>query len=117
MITAAVWILLNMILVVLYNRGTARPGMSARHGRRKSASAKEVPPTAAGRDEQGPGVLDPAADEPRRASRAGHRRHPAATVPRPRRPSAPVRADAGRCRRRPARSAIAVSSSTPIPDP
>jgi preprotein translocase subunit SecG len=46
MITALIWILMSMILVVLYNRGTtsAWDGDAPRTG---ASKAKEVPPTAA----------------------------------------------------------------------
>ncbi len=51
MITALVWILLNLILVVLYNRGTASAWDEPRAG---ASRAKEVPPTAAGGTGKGP---------------------------------------------------------------
>jgi len=47
MITALVWILLNLILVVLYNRGTAS-AWDEGTPRAGASRAKEVPPTAAG---------------------------------------------------------------------
>ncbi len=53
MITALVWILLNLILVVLYNRGTAS-AWDENTPRAGTSRAKEVPPTAAGGTSKGP---------------------------------------------------------------
>ena len=47
MITAIIWILLSMILVVLYNRGTTSAWDEATP-RSGASRAKEVPPTAVG---------------------------------------------------------------------
>jgi preprotein translocase subunit SecG len=47
MITALVWILLNMILVVLYNRGSAS-AWDENAPRTGASRAREVPPTAVG---------------------------------------------------------------------
>lgn len=53
MITALVWILLNMILVVLYNR-TSSSAWDESAPRLGTSRAKEVPPTAAGSTSKAP---------------------------------------------------------------
>jgi preprotein translocase subunit SecG len=63
MITALVWILLNLILVVLYNRGTAS-AWDEGAPRAGAGRAREVAPTAAG----GTGKVPAASSQPKAAT-------------------------------------------------
>ena len=81
MITATVWILLNLILVVLYNRGTIS-AWDENTPRSSTSRAKEVAPTAGG----GAGKAASPASKPRTAGSAPAPSAPAA----PSSSSAPV---------------------------
>ncbi len=89
MITALVWILLNLILVVLYNRGTAS-AWDEGAPRAGASRAKEVPPTAAG------GTSKPSSSQPKNAGSAPAPSAPSAppSSPVPSAPSAPLNAEA-----------------------
>jgi preprotein translocase subunit SecG len=89
MVTALVWILLNMILVVLYNRGTVS-AWDEGTPRTSASRAKEVPPTPGGGTGKASAPAPAAAEsKPKSAGDAAAPTAPA-TPPAPSTPSAPV---------------------------